>query len=195
MEQLPSGGRRHHETVQQLSGSGCRPRSRSRHHASSGQHRGRGRRPGQVPARSARHGDERPHGRVEPARGEAVGVVRGRHKLGRRRGAMPRGRKDLRLRRRRWRCGGTVVQFTGVLLEVEISTEALAAGGTRKRFAILVRVHVKRQVVDLMKRLRTYLYCIHGDHINNHYAINQPTRKQKIYFFRRLNPITAGLAS
>jgi len=45
------------------------------------------------------------------------------------------------------------VQFTGVLLEVEISTEALAAGGTRKRFAILVRVHVKRQVVDLMKRL------------------------------------------
>ena len=44
-----------------------------------------------------------------------------------------------------------------MLLEVEIPTESFAAGGASERLAVLVRVHVERQVVDLVKRLRTHL--------------------------------------
>lgn len=44
-----------------------------------------------------------------------------------------------------------------MLFEVEIATESFTAGRTGERLAILVRVHVERQVVDLMKRLRTHL--------------------------------------
>jgi len=39
-----------------------------------------------------------------------------------------------------------------MFLEVEISTEALAASAARERFAIFVGVHVERQIVDLVKR-------------------------------------------
>jgi len=49
------------------------------------------------------------------------------------------------------------VELSSVLFEVEIATESFTAGRTGERLAILVRVHVERQVVDLMKRLRTHL--------------------------------------
>lgn len=46
-----------------------------------------------------------------------------------------------------------LVQLPRVLLQVEVPTEPLAADPTRERLLLIVRVHVKRQVVDLVERL------------------------------------------
>ena len=101
--------------------------------------------------------DERPRRRVKPTRGEPVpiGPIQWRHQeLPGRRVAMPEGRDDGRLG---WRGRGSVVEFPGVLFQVEVATEAFAARGAREGFAILVCVHVERKVVDLVKRLRADL--------------------------------------
>ena len=40
-----------------------------------------------------------------------------------------------------------------MLFQVKITAESFAAGWTRERFLVVVRVHVKRQVVDLVESL------------------------------------------
>lgn len=46
-----------------------------------------------------------------------------------------------------------VVQFTNVFLEIEVAAESLAAGGAGEGLLVVVRVHVERQVVDLVEGL------------------------------------------
>lgn len=45
-----------------------------------------------------------------------------------------------------------VVEFPQVFLQVEVPAESLAANVARERFLVVVRVHVKRQVVHLRGR-------------------------------------------
>lgn len=53
-----------------------------------------------------------------------------------------------------------VVQLSHVLLQVEVSAEALGADFALKRLLVVVGVHVERQVVDLMERLLTDLTLV-----------------------------------
>ena len=59
-----------------------------------------------------------------------------------------------------------VVQLASVLLEVEVAAEALAARAARERLPVLVRMHVKRQVVDLVESFRADLYTHDGTEQN-----------------------------
>lgn len=45
------------------------------------------------------------------------------------------------------------MQLSDVLLQVKVAAEAFAAGGAREGLLVVVRVHVERQVVDLMEGL------------------------------------------
>lgn len=49
--------------------------------------------------------------------------------------------------------GRVAVEFAHVLLEVKVSTESLLADGARVGFPLVVRVHVKGQIVDLVEGL------------------------------------------
>lgn len=49
----------------------------------------------------------------------------------------------------------TFVQFTHVLFKVKIATKTFAAHLTRERLFVVVGMHVKCEIVDLMERLRT----------------------------------------
>lgn len=51
------------------------------------------------------------------------------------------------------RADADVVQLSHVLLKVEISAESFCADFAREGFLIVVGVHVKGEIVDLMKRL------------------------------------------
>lgn len=48
-----------------------------------------------------------------------------------------------------------IVQLSHVLLEIEISAESFGADFTRERFLVVVGVHVKGKIVDLVKCLVT----------------------------------------
>jgi len=67
------------------------------------------------------------------------------------------GRDSGGLGRRRWVRG--VVKFSHVFLQVEVPAEPFAADVTRERFLVVVRVHVKRQIVHLfgMKKQSTVI--------------------------------------
>lgn len=43
-----------------------------------------------------------------------------------------------------------------MLFQVKVPTKALAAGSARKWLSLVVRVHVKGEVIDLMERLTTF---------------------------------------
>ncbi len=47
------------------------------------------------------------------------------------------------------------MQFPYVLFQVKVPTEALPAGPTGERLLVGVRVHVKREVIDLMEGFAT----------------------------------------
>lgn len=81
-------------------------------------------------------------GRLERRRGDEAANVRLRRRsgAGRRLRAGMDGRHVVRSR---------VVQFPQVFLEIEVPTEPFAAHVTRERFLVVVRVHVKRQIVHL----------------------------------------------
>lgn len=53
-----------------------------------------------------------------------------------------------------------IVQLSHVLFQVEVSAEAFSADFALKGLLVVVRVHVERQVVDLMKRLLTNLTLV-----------------------------------
>ena len=52
------------------------------------------------------------------------------------------------------------MQLTHVLLKIKVATKAFTTGRTRKRLSCIVRVHVKRKIVNLMKCLIAYATAI-----------------------------------
>lgn len=60
------------------------------------------------------------------------------------------------------------VQFLHVLLQIEVPAKALAAYLTGERLLVVVRVHVERQIVDLMEGL-----VAHGAFVFLHAAVRQ----------------------
>lgn len=53
-----------------------------------------------------------------------------------------------------------IMQLSHVLLQIEVSTKALAANLTRERFLIVMRVHVEGKIVDLMESLVTNIALV-----------------------------------
>ena len=53
-----------------------------------------------------------------------------------------------------------IMQLAHVLLQVKVATEALGTDPARVWLFVVVRVHVERQVVDLVKRLVTDLALV-----------------------------------
>ena len=60
------------------------------------------------------------------------------------------------------RTGTGIVQLSRVLLQVEVAAESFSADAASKRLLVVVRVHVERQVVNLMEGLVAYntLVCL-----------------------------------
>lgn len=56
--------------------------------------------------------------------------------------------------------GARVVQLPHVLLQIEVPAEAFPADLAGERFLLVVRVHVEREVVDLVERLVAYVTLV-----------------------------------
>lgn len=54
-------------------------------------------------------------------------------------------------RSRNGRGGVVIVQFSNMLLQIKVSTEAFPTGYTSKRLLIVVSMHMKSQIINLMK--------------------------------------------